>query len=198
MGFVQRNKDSLARIGRGTILILAGVVIGAIGSLIIVVKHQPGPNELKEMKLQYTVKYIKSEQERRGIDCHALRRTFQDFLINDIHPVLQSRKPGQDWYGNVSQDVRKRMGEMQDYYFHCGDLYRAAQNAQWDGFNDLDFSIQLDTEVITLNTLIRFGEAGKKCDATCEGNFSELQNAVNKIELGLAPPSSPKINGVAH
>lgn len=186
MGFFQRDNKSLAGLGKGTALVFAGVVIGAIGVLMIVMWHQPDSNDLKEARLQYTVKYVKSEQTRLGIDCHALRKTLQSFLIEDVDPVLRARQPGQDWIKNFSQDARKRMGEMRDYYFACGRLYRAAESVQWDEFKDVDYAEKLDREIITLNTLIRFGEFGDKCDAIClDGNFREMQDAVNNIERRL-------------
>lgn len=186
MGFVQRDKKSLARLGKGTVLVLVGIVIGAIGVLMIVMRQQPDLNELKEIRLQHTIKYVKSEQARLGIDCHALRKTLQGFLNDDVHPALRARKPSQEWIGYISQDARKRMGEVRDYYFACGRLYRAAQSVQWDEFRDMDFTESLDKEIITLNTLIRFGESGEKCDASClDGNFREMQDAVTNIERRL-------------
>lgn len=186
MRFVQRDNKSLTRFRKSTVLVLAGVVIGAISVLIILVRHQPDPSELKEIRLQYTVKHIKSEQARLGIDCHALRKALQDFLIDDVHPVLRVRQPGQDWIRNFSQDAGKRMGDVRDYYFACGRLYHAAQSVQWDEFKDIDFTESLDGEIITLNTLIRFGESGEWCDAAClDWRFREMQVAVSNIERRL-------------
>ncbi len=117
---------------------------------------------------------------RLGIDCHGLRRTLQDFLITDIHPLLQVRQPIQDWTRYFPQDARKRMGKLRDDYFACGTLYRAAQSVQWDEFKDLDFTDKLDKEIITLNTLIRFGETGNS------ESLRAMQDAVGNIERRLA------------
>lgn len=186
MKFFQSDKRLLAKLGIGAVLVLAGVVIGVAGLLVVAVRHQPDQKELEAVRLQDTVKYIQTEQAHLGIDCHALRKTLQDFLENDIHPALKARQPGRDWNKYISPDVRERMGEVRDYYFACGRLYRAAQNAQWDGLKDIEFAVGLDREIITLNTLIRFGEFGEECDATClDGNYRELQDAVKKIERVL-------------
>lgn len=183
MRLLQSIKSVFYGLGKGTALALVLLVGVGIGVLMIVARPQPDMNDLKEAKLQYTVQYIKAEQARLGIDCHALRQTLQDFLINDIRPALNARQLGQDWNRNFSQGVRDRMEKLDDYYFACGRIYRAAQTVQWDEFSDMDFSVALEREIITLNTLIRFGEFGEKCDASClDGNFSELKDAVDEID----------------
>ncbi|MDP2030918.1 MAG: hypothetical protein Q8K12_14870 [Thiobacillus sp.] len=193
MKFVEDNKRLLAKLGVGTIFVLVGVVVGVIGVLVIAVRNQPDPKELEEIRRQDVVEYIQTEQARLGIDCDGLKTTIQDFLEKDIRPVLNARQPGQDWNQDVSSNVRKRAGELRDYYFACGRLYSAARNGKWDGLKGLEFAVELDREIIILNTLIRFGEFGEQCDAMClDQNFRELQGAFRKIEARLAEPESKR------
>ncbi|MBI5007834.1 MAG: hypothetical protein HZB95_12015 [Nitrosomonadales bacterium] len=180
MGFDQFKKSRLLGVGKGAVLVLAGVIIGVLGVVMIVFRHQPSQSDLNKIRQQYTVQYITSEQTRLGINCHALRKTLQDFLVKDIRPTLQVRQPTQDWTRYFSQDARKRMGKLRDDYFACGALYRAAQSAQWDGFKDLDFTGKLDKEIITLNTLVGFGETGD------DESLRAMQDAVGNIERRLA------------
>jgi hypothetical protein len=185
--FVEDKKRWLTKLGISSILVFAGVVIGVVGVLFIAVRDQPDPKELEALRLQDTIAYITAEQARLGVDCGALRPAIQNFLVNAIQPVLNVRQPGTDWNTEVSEDVRKQMGELRDFYFACGRLYRAAQNGKWDGLDDLRFAIELDKEIILINTLIRFGEFGEECDASClDKNFLDLQEAVNRIEVRLA------------
>lgn len=187
MKFVEHKKRWLTKLGISAVLVFAGVVIGVVGVLIIAVRDQPDPKELEALRLQDTIAYITTEQERLGVDCGALRSSIQDFLVNSIRPVLNVRQTGNDWNTEVSEDVRKQMGELRDFYFACGRLYRAAQNGKWDGLDDLRFAVDLDKEIILMNTLIRFGEFGGECDARClDKNFRDLQEAVNRIEARLA------------
>lgn len=179
MSFDQSKKSWLLGVGKGPVLILAGVVIGVLGALMTVFRHQPSQRDLNQIRQQYTVQYITSEQTRLGINCHALRKTLQDFLAKDIRPALQVRQSTQDWTNYFSQDTRKRMGKLRDDYFACGALYRAAQNVQWDEFKDLDFASKLDKEIITLNTLIRFVETGD------DENLRAMQEAIDDIERRL-------------
>lgn len=190
MGFIHSSKKLLINLGKSTSLVLAGITITLIGIVMILVLNQPDQNDLNKIKLQYTVKYIQSEQARLGVDCHTLRKTLGGFLVRDIHPVLQSHQSGQDWIASISQDTIKRMEGVRNDYFSCGILYRAAQSVQWDEFKDVDFTTKLDNEISILNTLVRFGEFGKKCDVTClDQNFHELQNTVDAIERRLSGSS---------
>lgn len=182
MTFLHGAKKSLAKLGKSAVLVLAGVAIGVVGFLLIAMLSQPNQYDLDAIKLDYTVKYIDSEQARIGIDCHALRKITLEFLTNNVQPVLKDHQLARNWSNDIDQVVRKRMGDLREYYFVCGSLYRAAQNANWNGFSDLEFSITLREEIITLNTIIRFGEFGKECDDSClETNFRDLQNAVTKL-----------------
>lgn len=189
MKFVEHKKRWLTKLGISAILVFAGVVIGVVGVLIIAVRDQPDPKELEALKLQDTISYITTEQARLGVDCGALRSNIQNFLVNSIRPPLNTRQPGTDWNTEISEDVRKQMGELRDFYFACGRLYRAAQNGKWDGLDDLRFAVELDKEIILVNTLIKFGEFGEECNARClDKNFRDLQEAVSRIEARLARP----------
>lgn len=179
MKAVQRKKEALAKIGRGSLLILAGILVGVISVIVIAIRFQPESRDVDEIKLQYTVQYIKSEQLLLGIDCHTLRKTLQEFLINDIHPALKALKLGHD----VSQVTRNKMGDIDDFYFACSRLYHVSQNVQWDGLKDLNFTVNLDSEMITLNTYIRFGGFVENCTESClDRKLNELQDAVLKIK----------------
>jgi hypothetical protein len=183
----ENKKMRLAKLGMGTLLVFAGIVIGAIGVLVLLLWSGPDAEELEAIRLQDTVEYIQGEQERIGFDCSLLAKEIRDFLHQDLRPMLDTRQPGQDWNGDVSADVRERMGELQDRYSVCGRLYAAARNGKWDGMKDLAFAVELDRDIIVLNTLIRFGEFGSECDALClDGNFRELRDAFARIEARLA------------
>lgn len=196
MGIVQCKKNLLSRFGRGAMLILLGIVIGVVGILMLILLRQPDMNEIKEANLQYTVNYIKSEQRHLGIDCHSLRKNIQNFLIDEIHPVLRTYNLRNGQAVHFSQDARKRMEKIRDDYFICGRLYQAAQSVQWDEFMDVDFAVRIDTEIILLNTLIRFGEFGKTCDEIClDGNFNSIETAALKIENQLTKHESKESKG---
>ena len=183
----ENKKKLLAKLGMGALLVFAGIVIGAIGILVALFLNQPDQEELEAVLLRDTVEYIQGEQARIGFDCSLLARGIKDFLNNDLRPVLDTRQHGQDWNQQVSADVRERMGTLRDRYFVCGRLYHTAQNGKWNGMKDLGFAVELDRDIIVLNTLIRFGEFGGECDAAClDGNFRELREAFDRIEARLA------------
>ena len=170
----------------GASLVLIGVVIGVIGVFAIAARNQPSPEELEAIRLQDTVDYIKIEQERLGVNCNELSMTMRDFLEKDIKPVLIAHQFSQNWYEDIDSDVRNRMGVLRDNYFACGRLYRAAQHGKWDGLNGVEFTVELDRDVIVLNTLIRF-EFCDVHDAKClDQGFRDLHDAVSKIETRLA------------
>lgn len=191
MRLMNSEKKSLGKFAWGAVFIFSGVVIGIIGIFIIALSRQPDINEIKEDRLQYTIKYIKSEQESLGIDCHSLKKNIQDFMADEIQPVLKAHRNSQGLNSNFSQGAQKRMEQIRDSYFACGRLYRTAQNVQWDGFKDVDFTVKLDTEIILLNVLIGYGEVGKSCDGICpDGNYNSIEIAVEKIEGQLNSQSS--------
>jgi hypothetical protein len=185
----ENHKRLFAKFGMGTLLIFVGIVIGAIGVLGILLWSGPDAEDLEAILLQDNVEYIQGEQARIGFDCSQLATGIKDFLNQDLRPVLDARQPGQDWNENISVDVRERMDTLRDRYFVCGRLYAAARNGNWDGMKSLAFAVELDRDIIVLNTLIRFGEFGTECDSTClDGNFRELRTAFDRIETRLAQP----------
>lgn len=181
------KKNLLAKYGIAITLVLIGVVGGIAITLVLLVLDRPDPKSLEEVRKQYVIDYTKKEQTRLGIDCGALKTSLRGFLEKDIRPVLNARQPAQDWNQYVSAEVRKRMGDMRDYYFACGRLYSAARSVKWDGMKDLGFSVELDRDIIVLNTFLGFGGFGEQCNAAClDQNFRELQEAFKKIEDRLA------------
>lgn len=170
----------------GAVLVLLGIVIGAVGILVLLLRSGPDAEEVEAIRLQETVEYIQGEQTRIGFDCSQLAAGIRDFLHRDLRSVLNARQSGQDWNKNVSADVRERMGELRDRYFVCGRLFAAARNGNWDGMKDLAFAVELDRDIIVMNTLIRFGEFGDECHSAClDENFRELRMASDRIEARL-------------
>jgi hypothetical protein len=183
----ENHKGLFAKFWMGSLLVFVGIVIGTVGVLVLLLWSGPDAEELEAIRLQDTVEYIQGEQARIGFDCSQLATGIKDFLNQDLRPVLGARQPGQDWNENISVDVRERMDTLQDRYFVCGRLYAAARNGSWDGMKYLAFAVELDREIIVLNTLIRFGEFGTECDSAClDGNFRELRAASDRIEARLA------------
>lgn len=187
--FVENKRSPFAKYGVAITLVLIGVVSGIVITLALIVRDRPDPKSLEEVSKQYVIEYTKKEQARLGVNCSALKTTIKGFLEKDIRPVLSARQPGEDWNQHINTDARKRMGDIRDYYFACGRLYSAAKSVKWDGMKDLDFSVELDREIIMLNTLLGFGEFSEQCNAAClDQNYRELQEAFKKIEDRLAIP----------
>lgn len=183
----EKYKRLCAKLRMISFLVFVGIVIGAIGVLVLLLWSGPDAEELEAIRLQDTMEYIQGEQARIGFDCSQLATGIKDFLNQDLRPVLDARQPGQDGNENISADVRERMGALRDRYFVCGRLYAAARNGNWDGMKGLAFAVELDRDIIVLNTLIRFGEFGTECDSTClDENFRELRTASDRIEARLA------------
>jgi hypothetical protein len=178
----QSKNKIFVKFGKGSLLIFAGIVVGVISVLVIAIRFQPQSGDVEEIKLQYTVEYINSEQLRLGIDCHSLRQTLQNFLISDVHPAVSALKLGHD----VSQFTRNKMRDIDEFYFACKKLHHISQHVQWDGLKDLNFTENLDNEMITLNTYIRHGGFVESCTASClDSKLSMLQVSVLKIERAI-------------
>lgn len=184
--FVAIKRKWIAKLGLGTVLVLAGVVVGILGVLVIASLVKPDLKEVEAIKQQYTIEYIKSEQKRLGIDCGALNATTRSFLENNIKPILSASQSSRNWYKDIHADVRNLMDGLRDNYFACGRLYRAAQNVKWDGLNGLKYTIELDREITVLNTLVGI-EFCNEHDVMClDQGFRDLRDAVTKIETRLA------------
>lgn len=182
---VNKKKLHLKKLGIGIALVLIGVVVGVIGVLVILVQSQPDSEELEAIRLQDTVEYITKEQERLGINCGALSSTIQSFMRSEVMPALSIKQPGRNWIKEISENGRKQMGELRDNYFACGRLYRAAQNGKWDGFKSLRYTVELDREIIVMNTLIRFQTCNEQDAACFDQSYRQLLDAVRKIEKHL-------------
>lgn len=193
MSFVERKRGWFNKIGIGVLLVLVGILIGLVGIAALVVLNKPTPEELEALRLQDTITLITSEQTRIGFDCGEIGSEMHDFLETEIRPFLNARQPGMGWSMNVSEEMRGRIGKMMDLYFACGRLYRVAQTGNWGGLDDIGFSIELDKEVILVDTLIGYGGyggPGEACDAIClDGKFQLLEGAVNQIEDRLSRQS---------
>lgn len=186
MKLFQDEKMRLTKLSIGAILVFVGILIGAIGVLLILTFDTPEPGEVEAIRFRDTIEYVQTEQARLGIDCGMLKSTLLSFIQNEIRLALNARQPGQDWNQLISTDVSDRMEELQRNYFVCGRLYRAAQNGTWGGLKDLAYAVELDREIIILHTLLSFGEFGEQCDGLClDQRFGELQSAVKKIEVRL-------------
>lgn len=182
-----KNKEiKFLKLGVGFFLVCLGVVIGILGVLFVLNLNRPDQKDREEIRRQYVIDYTKSEEARLGIDCSMLKKNLKKFLETEVHPVLESRKPGQGWDQYVSEDLRKSTEKQRDYYLACGRLYMAGRNGEWNGLKDLGFSVELDKEFAVIYTLIRFGEPDVQCDAFClDQKFHLLQEAVNKVEDSL-------------
>jgi hypothetical protein len=184
--FVGDKKTWLPKLGIGMALVLAGIVIGVIGVFAIAVLNQPTQQELEAIRLQDSVEYITTEQKRLGANCNESRTAIRDFLERDVKPVMKAHQPGRNWYEDINADVRKRTEKLRYQYAACERLYAEAQRAKWDGLREFGFTAGLETELIILNTLLRFEFCDTR-DAEClDQDFLDLQDAVTKIETRLA------------
>jgi hypothetical protein len=169
----------------------AGLVFFLIVFLLLYVyrvNHQPSADEIKNDNLQA---YIDWQQSTMGFDCKDLRESIRQLLENEVSHVLSKRAVGEGWSQHVSAGLQDEMDKSLKRYLACGRLYGAAQRAGSAMLSDLAFSVELDKEMVLLNTLIRFGEPSVGCDKACvDIEFAELKSTYDAVLSRVALPKS--------
>jgi len=184
---VDEQKTRFTKLAIGTVLLLVGVVIGVVAVFAFLLLNQSSREEIEASMLQESVKYITTEQQRLGINCSEFNTIIRDLLEKDIKPVLNAHQPGRNWYKDINADVRKRMDSQISNYAACGRLYSEAQRVKWDGLKGFEFTVNFQSSLMVLNTLIGY-ELCDVQDASClDQRFLDVQDAVTKTENHLAP-----------
>ncbi|HEX5959113.1 MAG TPA: hypothetical protein VFY92_10740 [Hyphomicrobiaceae bacterium] len=172
----------LRRVGMPLLYIGLGVLltVAAIAAWLYYAS-QAGPSA-EELKRRYMLEYAKSEQERRGVNCHRLGEEIAAFLAGPLPEALKARAPGQSWKPLVTEDHVAKVQRLSDWNMTCMLIYKAAQDARLDGFDSLSYAPEIEKDLSMVRILLKIGPATKNCDASCvDSMFKELIDAQQAV-----------------
>lgn len=169
---------------------LAGVLISLLGIYLFARWYERGADSPDQSRRKYIVDFSKREQLTYGKNCVQLNTGLRNLLEKEISPLLQKRKPGENWDRYTSSALKQELDDYREYMSMCRRLYLEGRNGEINGLQNLAFTTKIDKDLATLGILMKYGAPRQNCDSRCiDERFKEVEDRYNRIltELKKSP-----------